>query len=240
MIQTACCVVQKELHRTYAITKSIYKNMCELYCIAVPFLFLSQATFWDKNEIHRFCCVLMVSTVSHFSEIQESLIWTLCKIWLVLDKYRPQVNNYRNTRAEPTLIKQLYIQNCRIDKQISVALGNRRLYWGFRKFNWVLCQSITISDLYEAETELEQVAQCGRSCNKKYVFYIYIYIYICVCVCVCTSTLRWMWKWPCSISNGCSEICLEGLKKTTKTLGRTANSELSCELIWTYDTKYDM
>ena len=40
---------------------------------------------------------------------------------------------------------------------------------------------------------------------------------------MCTSTLRWMWKWPCPISNGCSKICLEGLKKTTKTSGSTAN-----------------
>jgi len=45
MIQIACCIVQKVLHQTYAKTKSIYKNMCELYCITVPFLFVSQAIF---------------------------------------------------------------------------------------------------------------------------------------------------------------------------------------------------
>jgi hypothetical protein len=37
----------------------------------------------------------MVSTVRHFSELLKSLIWTLCKIWLVLDKYGPQVNSLK-------------------------------------------------------------------------------------------------------------------------------------------------
>jgi len=102
------------LHSTKSTSPNIrYKKkylqiyVYELYCITVPFLFVSQATFWDNNETHRVCCVLMVSTVSHFSEIQESLIWALCKIWLVLDKYGPQVNSLRKHQGRTHFHQEL-------------------------------------------------------------------------------------------------------------------------------------